>query len=31
MEEKKQTTLRTEGLVKRYGKRTVADHVTFDV
>ena len=30
-EEKKQTTLRTEGLVKRYGKRTVADHVTFDV
>ena len=31
MAEKKLTTLRTEGLVKRYGKRTVADHVTFDV
>src|SRR3712207_3300562 len=31
MDETKLTTLRTEGLVKRYGKRTVANGVTFNV
>jgi len=31
MEDTRQTNLRAEGLVKRYGKRTVADHVTFNV
>ena len=31
MEEQKLTTLRTEGLVKRYGKRTVANGVSINV
>src|SRR3712207_3777667 len=31
MDETKLTTLRTEGLVKRYGKRTVANKVSFEV
>ena len=30
MEEEK-LVLRTENLVKKYGKRTVVDHVSFDV
>ena len=31
MDETKLTTLRTEGLVKRYGKRTVANGVSINV